>query len=146
MKRAIRLHLRSKQTMDGVQDSQEQRLLGDYIEREGSLFLSYVEQADSGLEGVRTVLRLSPGQPVAINRYGDYPSQLLIASGKRYRCDYRTPYGALTLEVLGRKQRLEQNPQGGCLHLSYQLELGGGAVSDNDIRLSWVWAGEERPD
>ncbi len=137
MKKEVEIIIRSSQVLDGESDEMELSTLGKFYEKDGSHYLSYEETEVTGLEGHSTILKLGPGKVVTMNRYGRAASKLLIEEGECNSCLYNTEFGSMTLDVRGRQHELYINEDDGRLFMAYTIDLGGGAVSYNEIELKW---------
>ncbi len=137
MKQDVEIIIRSAQVLDGESDEMELSTLGRFYEKDGLYYLSYEETEVTGLEGHNTVLKLGPGRLVTMNRYGRAASKLIIELDECNSCEYNTEFGSMILDVRGRHHELEIYKDHGRLFLAYTIDLGGGAVSYNEIELSW---------
>lgn len=73
---------------------------GSLTRRGDSYYITYRETETTGYEGCVTTLKLAEnGSRVALLRFGQANTQLLIEKGRRNLCHYETGYGSVTLGV-----------------------------------------------
>ena len=137
MKQDVEIIIRSAQVMDGESDEMELSTLGRFYEKDGLFYLSYDETEVTGFEGHNTVLKLGPERRVTMNRYGKARSQLVIEPDECNTCNYNTEFGSMSIDVRGRQHELSMDDNGGRLFLAYNLDLGGGIGSYNEIEINW---------
>ena len=137
MKQNVEIIIRSAQVMDGECDEMELSTMGCFYEENGLLYLSYDETEVTGFEGHSTVLELGPDRKVTMNRRGKASSQLIIEPDECNTCEYNTEFGSMSIDVRGRQHELKTNGNGGHLYLAYNLDLGGGISSYNEIEIDW---------
>ena len=68
-----------------------------FYEKGKSFYIAYEETELSGMEGDKTVLKISDEKVVMI-RYGSNPSEMIFVKGEKYATDYTTPYGVFKME------------------------------------------------
>ncbi len=137
MKQDVEIIIHSAQVLDGESDEMELSTLGHFYEKDGLYYLSYEETEVTGLEGHSTILKMGPGKQVTMTRYGKAASKLIIEPDECNSCVYNTEFGSLTLDVRGRQHELTIHEDHGRLFMAYTLDLGGGAISYNEIELNW---------
>ena len=72
-----------------------------------------------------------------MNRYGKARSLLVIEPNECNTCNYNTEFGSMSIDVRGRQHELSMDDNGGRLFLAYNLDLGGGIGSYNEIEINW---------
>lgn len=95
----VTIKIKSTQTAaDGDENTIELMTEGKYYEKNNCIFLVYDESELSGMEGSTTTLKIKD-QQVMMKRFGTNESELVFEEGKSHATLYRTPYGAMDMEV-----------------------------------------------
>lgn len=90
--------------------------------RDGGWDVTYEESALTGLEGVTTTFRVTPGR-VELNRTGALHSQMVFQEGVSHDSLYNMPFGALMLTVKATNVFFDLVPDGGQIDLSYEIVI-----------------------
>ena len=90
--------------------------------RDGGWDVTYEESALTGLEGVTTTFRVTPGR-VELNRTGALHSQMVFQEGVSHDSLYNMPFGALMLTVKATSVFYDLVEDGGQIDLSYQIVI-----------------------
>ena len=111
---------------------------GSFVFRDGSYYITYKETETTGYEGCITTLKLAAdGSRVAMLRYGQAPTQLILEKGRRNLCHYETGYGSLTLGVTADEIVCSLTEKGGTARFSYLLDADSTAlVSTNRMEIT----------
>ena len=71
-----------------------------------------------------------------IGESSEYGSVLEFETGKRFKSDYSTPYGPMSLEVLTNSIKRELSPEGyGKITLEYDISLRGMIEGRNELAI-----------
>ena len=89
---------------------------------DGGWDISYEESALTGMEGVTTTFRVTPGR-VELNRTGALRSQMVFQEGVSHDSLYDMPFGALMLTVKATSVFYDLVEDGGQIDLSYQIVI-----------------------
>lgn len=117
------------------EDSVEFMTEGKLYKKNGSTYVVYEETEMSGLEGVKTTLRIDDASgAVRMKRYGSgiiMDTVLEFKKGERFSSLYDTPFGAVPVEVLTYKIENGISPEEGTgrLYIDYEISLRGLAES-----------------
>lgn len=95
---------------------------GTMTYRDGGWDISYEESALTGMEGVTTIFRVTPGR-VELNRTGALRSQMVFQEGLSHDSLYDMPFGALMLTVKATSVFYDLVEDGGQIDLSYQIVI-----------------------
>ena len=90
--------------------------------RDGGWDVTYEESALTGLEGVTTTFRVTPGR-VELNRTGALHSQMVFQESVSHDSLYNMPFGALMLTVKATSVFFDLVPDGGQIDLSYEIVI-----------------------
>ena len=108
---------------------------GKLYKKNGSTFIVYDETEMSGMEGVRTTLRIDDASgDVRMKRFGKdlmMDTVMEFTKGRRFSSFYETPFGSVPLEVLTNSivNDLEPDEARGRLFIDYEMSLKGLAES-----------------
>ena len=128
----VRLHIVTRQEIDGQRDESTFETLGDLTLSGGTATIRYTEESEDGAKTAVTVT--CTAEEVAVERVGLARSLLRMRRGARCDCEYATPYG--TFPVTTHTHALRNAlAVAGRLELDYTLTLGGGEVH-NLLQLS----------
>ncbi len=81
-------------------------------------------------------MTVSRGQ-VTIVRQGEFSNVLVFSAGRRFEGSYRTPYGEIPTALYAREVSCRLAPEGGAIHLKYQLHMQGSYASTNELHLEF---------
>ena len=103
---------------------------GKAYRKGGSTYIVYEESEMSGMEGVRTTLRIDRDGSVRMKRFGRgvmLDTVMEFHQGKRFNSLYETPYGVFEMEVLTNSvvNDLEPEKITGNLFIDYEIALKG---------------------
>lgn len=131
----VNITIASRILSDGEEQTTESTVSGFLRQADNSLELTYREQGgEEGLGNTLTSLRVFADR-LELSRQGDYRCLLIMEPGRRHDCDYRTPFGALTVTTDTTRFDSSLTPRGGELTLSYSLSAGGDSTQ-NDLHLT----------
>ena len=103
---------------------------GKAYKKGNATYLVYEESQVSGLEGVKTTLRIGNDGTIKMKRFGSgvmLDTVMEFHQGKRFKSVYETPYGALPMEILTNSviNQLEDDNITGNLFIDYEISLKG---------------------
>lgn len=139
MKREVTVSIRGIHSSEG-DDSVEVVSMGDMLEKDGKIYVSYEEASDEGddCQIVKSLMKVKPEQ-VEIIKKGPAETHMIFVEGKDTMSYYSTPFGEL--EVVIHTHRLErvELENGFQILLEYALEVNAAHMSDCnvDIRVNW---------
>ena len=103
----------------------------------GGWDISYQESDLTGLQGVTTTFRVEPDK-VTLTRTGPLRSTMEFRIGQTHDSLYELDFGALMLTVTTRHLFFDIMPEGGCIDITYDIEIekseGGQVDYHLDIR------------
>ena len=104
---------------------------------DGGWDISYQESDLTGLKGVTTTFRVEP-EKVILTRTGPLRSTMEFRVGQTHDSLYELEFGALMITVTTRYLFFDILPEGGCIDLTYDIEIekseGGQVDYHLDIR------------
>lgn len=135
MERKVIVSLKSKQIIDGQEESVEMITPGKLYSKEDAYYVVYEETEVSGMEGTTTTLKIG-NQNVSLIRFGTVSSKLNFKRGVKDVSLYKTPYGILEVVVNPKEVDIDVNEEGGQIRLVYDLEPAGLKSSKNELLIS----------
>ncbi len=131
--------------MQGEEDQAMELITeGKFYDKAGSRYFIYQESQISGMEGDKTMLKLSQ-EKVVMHRYGEHNSELSFEENKRYESDYNTPYGPFKMEVLASKVICEVDGNGaGFIELKYEMSIKGIGKTKTTMKITSRAVGSEQ--
>lgn len=103
---------------------------GKAYKKGNATYLVYEESQVSGLEGVKTTLRIGDDGTVRMKRFGSgvmIDTVMEFHQGRRFRSLYDTPYGSFPMEILTNSVINDLEPENitGNLFIDYDISLKG---------------------
>lgn len=132
------IRIKSRIEQDGEPQTIELMTRGSFVLRNGSFYITYKETETTGYEGCVTTLKLAAdGSRVAMMRFGQASTQLLIEKARRNLCHYETGYGSMTLGVTADEIECGLTEKGGTARFSYLLDADSAElVSRNALEIT----------
>ncbi len=143
----VTIKIVGKHVHDNI-DEEEMELVTEaqMFERNGVLYLIYDESEISGLEGMKTRLRLD-GDSLKMTRTGggDGASEMKFEKGKRFTNQYMTPMGPVEVEILTNDliNTMTYEEQG-RVFVDYSISLSG--LTEGRSKLDIEFMGENKHD
>ena len=127
----IRLTGRHLSTDTADKDQIEFITTGKVYKKGDVTYITYMEGEMSGMEKVRTMLRIGRDGDILMKRFGQ--QQLLMDTvmefqkGKRFNSLYQTPFGPLKMEILTNNivNNIQPDNCTGNLYIDYDIALKG---------------------
>ncbi len=123
------------QIIDGEKDSAEIDVVGALTENEGGYTLSYTEYDDDNKETETVVC--AQGNSVSVSKIGEYTAEMVFEEGKRFNCNYRTPFGSISMGVFSETVNSSLTADGGKIELIYNIDFNTGFVSRNEMTITF---------
>ena len=124
MKQPVVLSIRGQQTYLG-QDPEVIELVteGTMEFRDGGWDLCYEESELTGLKGVFSTFRVTPGK-IVLTRTGPMSSEMVFQEGVFHESLYRVEFGiTLMITVCASKVRFSLDENGGQIDLTYAIDI-----------------------
>ena len=86
------------------------------------------------------VLNIQPDR-VTMTRMGDYGTTLVFVRERRFEGAYHTPFGDLALALYTTQLDVKMGPEGGSVHLEYQLDMQGNYAAVQVIDVTYTIEG-----
>lgn len=122
--------------IDGDVQTIEMVTEGEMYEKNGSVFLIYHESEVSGMEGSKTMLKLS-GDTITMTRFGSTNSRIVFNEEQKMSSMYKTPYGDFEMNVNTDKLTHDINMEtlSGYISIKYVIVLEQLSSSENDLEI-----------
>jgi len=129
-KKKVTVWIFSEQTdLNGEHQYMETKAAGQLSEREDVLYLLYEEEGEGKKtqeSPVKNLLKIEKKPlKVSLKKSGEVSWKTFFETGERSISAYRTPYGALTMEVETESVSFEQTEHKISLQLAYTLFIQG---------------------
>lgn len=110
---------------------------GKFYKKNESYFLVYDESEISGMEGTTTTLKIID-EKVHLRRLGNNSSLMEFEKGKRYRSQYKTPYGNMMMEMLTTNVDIfiNENPFEIDIKIDYEILIKNMFEGKNSMRIT----------
>ena len=97
----------------------------------------YDESEISGMEGTTTTLKIID-EKVHLRRLGNNSSLMEFEKGKRYRSQYKTPYGNMMMEMLTTNVNIfiNENPFEIDIKIDYEILIKNMFEGKNSMRIT----------
>ena len=131
----IVIEIKSKiEQIEGDKNTIEVSTVGELFEKNGSIFVVYFESEVSGMQGCKTVLKIS-GETITLTRFGDTTTKMIFNRQSSMKSLYHTPYGDFDMEVktLELDSEIDMSKLTGRIHLSYNVILESLSSSFNQM-------------
>lgn len=122
--------------IDGEVQTIEMMTEGELYEKNGSIFLVYMETEVSGMEGSKTMLKIS-GETITMTRFGGTKSKIVYDVDHPMTSVYHTPYGAFDMKVTTEsiEKSLDVDNKSGFISIRYQMVLEQVSSSKNYLEI-----------
>ena len=123
------------QELDGDKDQIELTTVGSYmINNRGSTYIGYKEYDDENPSITsNNVVKVEGKDKVTIIRNGGKQTRLILETGKRHQCHYRTIMGDIMIGVFTDTIKNELTDKGGSLFVRYELDFNNEFVTKNEF-------------
>ena len=135
MKKAVVLSIRGRQSYGGQEPEVIELVTEGTMEfTDGGWDISYQESDLTGLQGVTTTFRVVP-EKVTLTRTGPLRSTMEFCVGQSHDSLYEMDFGALMITVTTRYLFFDIMPDGGCIDLTYDVEIENSEAGRVDYHL-----------
>ena len=125
-----------KQYVNGSSDKVELQTNAAYVMKNGSRYITYKEYDPQNPEHhYRTTVKVDKNNVVTVIKGGEMSHNLILEKGERHRCEYRTPYGNMTLGIYTEEVIIDLNDDGGELSVRYSIDIENELASTNELTL-----------
>ena len=138
MNKAI-INIKTSQTDINTKEEDVIELIteGKFYKKNESYFLVYDESEISGMEGTTTTLKIID-EKVHLRRLGNNSSLMEFEKGKRYKSQYKTPYGNMMMEMLTTNVDIfiNENPFEIDIKIDYEILIKNMFEGKNSMRIT----------
>ncbi len=120
----------------GEKDSIELITEGKIYKKNEAIYIVYEESEISGMEGTTTTLKIE-GEVVTLKRFGNNHSQLVFEKGRRFKTQYKTPQGNLSIEILTKSINIDikEDWRKACIQINYDINMGSLVDAKNSLHI-----------
>lgn len=133
-KRKVLISIVNHQSDGGNQERTETVYPGKAYEKDGCLFVFYEEIDEDNGKVTRASMRIRRCQ-VDIRKRGEINTQMIFIPGEVTQTEYRTPYGAMLLNVDTSLVNVAPENWGLQVELGYRLNFGGSMTMMNRMKI-----------
>ena len=141
----VTIKIVGKHVHDNVDEEQMELITeAQLYECNGVLYLIYEESEFTGMQGVKTRLRLAPDS-LKLSRSNDNGagSEMRFEKGKRFENRYHTPMGPVDIEILTNEFENSMTAEGtGKVSVDYSISLKG--LTEGRSKLDIEFMGDNR--
>lgn len=130
---------------DGHRTVTEQKVEGQYFERNGNRYLLYEERDSDTGTVTKNTIKIEESA-VEISRNGHISSRMVFRPGETHRTGHVTPYGILTLDIYTESLKSVWEENNGILQVAYRLYAEGNLLSDNKLSVKVTAREKNRSD
>ncbi len=116
------------QGADGREETTQQDVQGEYLERNGCRYLLSQEPAADRRSAAKNTLKITESTVELIQK-GAVGSHMVFETGKMHRTTYVTPYGTMLLTVATEDMSLSWDDAHGEIRISYSLSAESALLS-----------------
>lgn len=116
---------------------------GKIYKKDGSIYIFYEESELSGMEGIKTMLKISDSY-VKLSRTGAAESGLIFETGVNHLSKYGTPYGEFMMETTTKSIKLDLDEKlVGSVTIEYHLSIKGLSETEHLLEIKVLNVHEE---
>ncbi len=131
----VKINLVSTVETDGESEVFELSTSGKLGVKGNMTVLIYDESDAIGISGVKTTLSVTDNK-VVMQRSGALSGRLVIVKDTRQMCVLDTVQGAMSFGIYGENVKSTLDELGGCLDMTYTIDVQNNLVSRNNIKVS----------
>lgn len=122
------------QELDGEKDKIEVTTSGNYMVKNGHIYIGYKEYDEENPHvSSNNLIKVEDDNKVTITRNNGSQTRLILEKGVRHQCHYRTVMGDLMIGVFADTIEYDLNEKGGQLHVKYSLDFNADFISKNEF-------------
>lgn len=128
------ISIRTKQEIDGENETIELDTMGKYAIRNNKIYIIYKESEMTGYDGTTTTIKVADGN-VSVSRSGRYASKMNYNIGETSLCIVNTPYGQIGAAVKTESIDFDFGAEGGVLNMDYMLDADNRNYIKNNMTI-----------
>ncbi len=126
-----------KQYVNEGEDQVDLQTSASYVLKGTTRYISYKEYDPRNPEvHHRTTVKVDENNVVTVIKGGEISHNLILEEGQRHRCEYRTPYGNMSLGIYTERVNINLNDNGGSVSVRYNIDIENELVSTNELTLN----------
>lgn len=136
MEKKYLLSVCGKQYVNGDSDQIDLQTNATYVMKGTTRYISYKEYDPQNPDiHYRTTVKIDENNVVTVLKGGETSHNLILEEGKRHRCEYRTPYGNMSLGIYTERVNISLDDNGGMVSVRYNIDIENELASTNELTL-----------
>lgn len=135
MKNKATIIFSSEQHYENDSDKSRLKAEGSFEKTNDGYVIEYTEP-DEGMGKALSKIRVINSSCVHLSRNGLYATDFHIEQGKTHSCAYKTPFGDMDIEIVGKKVDAALTQKGGTVFLCYELFSNSEPIGENHLNLT----------
>ena len=108
---------------------------GDFYKKNDCYYAVYKETQLSGMEGTTTTLKIKDNK-LSLIRMGSTRAKMDFNKCEKSRTMYKTPYGAIELNIETNEINVNLDENGGDVVIDYSISLAGQTAQNTQLKLN----------
>ena len=108
--------------------------IGEYYERNGTLYVLFDEMLEGMTEPVKNTIKIKP-RCLEVHKKGPVSADMVFEEGKSQSSTYAVPYGSFLIETVTNSVQIRKEEELVEVCASYRLEINGAHCADCDIQV-----------
>ena len=100
--------------------------------KDGTTYISYDECAVTGMEGTKTLIKLTPGK-IVISRFGNLKTQMIFVEGQQSVSYYDTQYGGFDVAINTLEAKVLIRDKYIHIQILYEIDFNGASTGQNNL-------------
>ena len=136
MEKKYLLSVCGKQYVNGDSDQIDLQTNATYVMKGTTRYISYKEYDPQNPDiHYRTTVKIDQNNVVTVMKGGEESHHLVLQKGERHKCEYRTPFGSMTLGVYTESVNISLDDSGGEVMVKYTIDIESELASSNELTL-----------
>ncbi len=125
-----------KQYVNGSADQVDLQTNAAYVLKGSTRYITYKEYDPQNPDiHYRTTVKIDENDVVTVIKGGEISHNLILEKGQRHRCEYRTPYGNMSLGIYTEAVNVRLDDHGGEVSVRYSIDIENELASTNELTL-----------
>ena len=113
----------------------EMTVAGEYFYKNNKHYILYDEVMEGETQVTKNRIKISEGQ-MELTKHGVVNVNMMFEEKVKHITQYYTPYGALSMEIDGKKVEIKETEHEIDVKIEYGMEMNGEFVADCDISIN----------
>lgn len=108
--------------------------IGEYYERNGTLYILFEEMMEGIQEPIKNIIKIKE-RCLEVQKKGPITAHMVFEEGRSESSTYAVPYGSFLVEILTNSVQIHREEEQIEVSASYGLDINGAHCADCDIRI-----------